>query len=150
MSILSLKNIVGALHSGDRRVIIENTYYIEVYENELMSVMNRLIEICVSCGNRVLEDCIMDTLESGAGLSGIQNVNFSPLVKMFDSGKYSDRFWYLVIIIGGSLQIGYIDFLNSIEIDDEFLKKEISDAVYELKYSKYNDLQGENAVSEKK
>lgn len=69
---------------------------------------------------------------------------------MFDSRKYSDRFWYIVIILGGSLQRGYIDFLNSIEIDDEFLKKEISDAVYELKYSKYDDLQGENAVPEKK
>lgn len=87
MSILSLKNIVGALHSGERRVIIENTYYlqdifdtyyIEVDENEFMSVMNRLIEICVSCGDRELEDCIMDILESGAGLSDIQNVNFSP------------------------------------------------------------------------
>ena len=46
----------------------------------------------------------------------------------------------MVIILGGSLHPGYIDFLNNIETDDEFLKKEISDAVYELKYSKYDGL----------
>lgn len=149
MSVISLKSVINALRSEDRKVIVENnyylqnifdTYYIKADENEFVSVMNRLIEICVSCGDRELEDVIMDTLERGAGRNGIQNVDFEPLVKMFENEKYSDRLWNLVIILGGSLQPGYIDFLNSIETDDEFLKKEINDAVYELKYSKYDGL----------
>ena len=149
MSLISLENIINALHFWDRGVIIESidylqdifdTYYLKVDETELVSVMNRLIETCVSCGDRKMEEHIMDTLESGAGRNGIQNVNFAPLLKMFENEKYYDRLWHLVIILGGSLQPEYIDFLNGIENDDAFLLKEIDDAIYELKYSKYENL----------
>lgn len=149
MSIVSLKPYIAALNSGNMDTVIENTYYLrDIFDtyylkadkNELVSVMNRLIEICVSCGDREVEEQIMDTLESGAGRNGIQNVDFTPLVKMFENEKYYDRLWHLVIILGSSLQPEYIEFLNGIEIDDAFLQKEIDDAIYELKYSKYDDL----------
>lgn len=149
MSIVSLKPYIAALNSGNMDTVIENTYYLQdifdtyylkVDQSELVSVMNRLIEICVSCGNGEIEDQIMDTLELGAGRNGIQNVDFDPLVKMFENEKNYDRLWHLVIILGGSLQPEYIEFLNNIKTNDTFLRKEIDDAVYELKYSKYDDL----------
>ena len=143
MSIVSLKPYIAALNSENIDTVIENTYYlqdifdtyyIKTDENEFAEVLSRLIEICVSCGDRETEDQLLDTIEIGAGRDGTERVDFEPLVKMFAKEEYSDRLWQLVIILGFSLQPQYIDFLNGIKTDDDFLKKEIADALTELKY----------------
>lgn len=149
MSLVSLKEYIAALNSGDMDTITENawilknifdTYYYETDRNELATVLNRLIEICVHCKDRETAELLLDTIELGAGRNGTECVDFKPLIGMFEEEKYSDMLWQLVIILGFSLQPDYIEFLNSIETDDDFLKKEIADAVYELKYSNYNNL----------
>lgn len=145
MSFVSLKEYIAALNSGNIDTIIKNayilqdifdTYYHKTDKNELAAVLNRLIGICVHCKDRGTAELLLDTVERGAGREGTERVDFKPLIGMFEEEKYSDMLWQLVIILGYSLQPDYIEFLNGIETDDDFLKKEIADAVYELNYLK--------------
>ena len=44
-----------------------------------------------------------------------------------------DYLWRVIIILGFSCQSQYIKVLQDIKTNDSFIKKEISDAIYELK-----------------
>ena len=144
-----MENILNKLKSNDKEMIFEaaelllnifDSYY-EWDAQDYITVMNAVVLKCTLPEineNREIFDELLDVLEIGAGKNGISSVNFEPLIDVFNNGQHSDLFERLVIILGFSLQPKYIDYLNSIDTDDSFVKKEINDAIFELKYSKYD------------
>lgn len=141
--------LVILLNSSDKEVlfdvteIIINTFdsYAKIEAHENAMLMNSIILKCASPEiqeDRETFEHLLEALEMGVGRrDGTDLVNFEPLIEVFSNGQFSDIFFILVIILGASHQPKYIDYLSAIETDDSSLKKEIDDAVFELKYSKY-------------
>lgn len=141
--------ILNKLKSKDKEMIFEaseqllnifDSYY-KWNEQDYITVMNAVILICtlpeVYEDKKTFEE-LMDVLHMGAGKNGTELVNFDPLIDIFANGRHSELFDQLIIILGYSCQPEYIDYLNSIDTDSDFLQKEIKDAVYELTYFKNN------------
>ena len=145
---IEIENYIANLNSSDKEVLFDVTEqiidlfdsYDKIDAHEFMMLMNSIILKCTS--REIQEDRetfehLLDALERGVGRTGSNLVNFEPLIEVFNNGQFSDIFDVLVIILGFSLQPKYIDYLSAIETNDSSLKKEINDAIFELKHSKY-------------
>lgn len=149
---MEIKDFITDLQSSDKDVLFDVTEqiinlfdsYAKIDEHEYVMLMNSIILKCTACEiqeDRETFEHLLDALERGltrvVHQDGVNVVNFEPLIEVFSNGQFSDIFDILVIILGYSLQPKYIDYLSTIETNDSSLKKEINDAIFELKYSKY-------------
>ena len=145
---MTTEEIINNLRSQEKDLIYKALYcldnifdsYYQFNEQTFMTIMDSMISLCISpeiYEDRELFEELLGVLESSSGHNGIDKVNFDPLVELFGEKQFSDHLWRLVIILGFSLQPKYINFLESIITDDNFLKKEIADAIFELKHSRY-------------
>lgn len=149
---MGIENFIVDFNSSDKEALfdvteqIKNLFasYAKIDEHEYVMLMNSIVLKCTSREiqeNREIFENLLDALERGltrvVHQDGVNVVNFEPLIEVFSNGQFSDIFDILVIILGYSLQPKYIDYLSTIETNDSSLKKEINDAIFELKYSKY-------------
>ena len=145
---MKIVDFIADLQSADKDVIFDVTEriinrfdsYDKIDEHEFIMLMNAIILKCIS--NKIQEDRavfehLLDALEMGVGRSGTAQVNFEPLIEIFNNKEYTDIFDRLVIILGFSLQPKYVEYLSKINTNDSVLKKEINEAIFELNNSKY-------------
>lgn len=140
--IQSIKEIIDGLYSENKSVILQNAWslesvfdsYAKIEENEFVTAMNRIIELCILEQDRNLLEQFLDILETGTVFQCSKLIDFEPLIKLFEKSENMDILWRLVIILGFSCQPQYIDYLNHIRTDDSVLLKEIKEAIWELEY----------------
>lgn len=145
---MKIVDFIADLQSADKDVIFDVTEriinrfdsYDKIDEHEFIMLMNAIILKCTS--NIIQEDRevfehLLDALEMGVGRSGTAQVNFEPLIEIFNNEEHTDIFDRLVIILGFSLQPKYVEYLSKINTNDSVLKKEIDEAIFELNHSKY-------------
>lgn len=141
------ERIICSLQSHEKDVICEAlncldndfTSYRQFDEQTFVTIMDSIISLCVSpeiYEDRELFEELLNILEAGTGHQISSNINFEPLVELFEREQFSAKLWQLAIILGFSYQPKYIDYLKSIETDDSVLQKEINDAILELEHVK--------------
>lgn len=140
---MSINDIKEKLKSGNKKIIFDITAYIQtlfdsyynINEDDFIIIMNLLVELCVKFRyDRDLVFQLLETLEIGVGRQGTEHVIFEPLVELLNENDI-DYLWRVIIILGFSCQSKFVKVLQDIKTNDCFIKKEICEAIYELKKS---------------
>lgn len=138
---VSIDDIKEKLKFGNPKIIFDINEYVQtlfdsyysINEDDFVIIMNLLVNLCIRFKyDRDLTLQLLETLEIGVGRQGTNHVKFEPLVELLNDNDI-DYLWRVIIILGFSCQSQYIKVLQDIKTNDSFIKKEISDAIYELK-----------------